>query len=315
MEFLNPTMAFQIGDIGNIPISFPDSSEQKIRIDELVKNSISISRTDWDSFELSWDFSQHPLLIQKGENKTIESAFATWSEFAEKQFNQLKANEDELNRIFIEIYGLQDELSPEVDEKDVTVRKVDQVRDIKSFISYSVGCMFGRYSIDEEGLIFAGGEFDTSRYKTFPADQDNVLPVVSDTYFEDDIVSRFIEFVEVTFSKETLDENLKFIAETLSKKAGETDKETIRRYFLNDFYKDHVQTYKKRPIYWMITSGKSKAFNALIYMHRYDKTTLSRVRTDYLHVLQTRLNAQREKLLSIINGNESEKEKAKQKRA
>lgn len=153
-----------------------------------------------------------------------------------------------------------------------------------------------------------------THHKTFAANQDNVLPVVSDTYFGDDLVARFIEFVEVTFSKETLNENLKFIAETLGKKAGETDKETIRRYFLNDFYKDHVQTYKKRPIYWMISSGKNKAFNALIYMHRYDKTTLSRVRTDYLHVLQTGINAQREKLLSIINGNESEREKSKAKK-
>lgn len=325
LELLSPTIGYEAGHIANVPVVFEKRNNHDI--ESITEDCIRISKSDWDRYETSWDFKIHPLLellIDTDINAYpssldssqyhLKDVYSRWKEYTEDQFKQLKTNEEEINRIFISIYGLQDELTPEVEDKDVTVRKADQVRDIKSFISYAVGCMFGRYSLDEEGLIFAGGEFDPARYKTFPADKDNVLPIVSDTYFEDDIVSRFIEFVEVTFSKETLDENLNFIAETLGKKAEETDKETIRRYFLNDFYKDHVQTYKKRPIYWMITSGKSKAFNALIYMHRYDKTTLSRVRTDYLHVLQTRMNAQSEKLLSIINGNESEKEKSKAKK-
>lgn len=311
LKIQNPTLNFQVENIKRLPFVKPEKDVKDI-ISRLVSENIKLSMNDWDCFETSWDFKRHP--FQRNVTESIEISFKNWDIEAEKNFKKLKCNEEELNCIFNKLYGLDSEVLTEVADNDITINRADREREIKSFISYTVGCMFGRYSLDEEGLIFAGGEFDPSHYKTFPADKDNVLPIVSDTYFEDDIVARFIEFVEVTFSKETLDENLNYIAETLGKKAGETDKETIRRYFLNDFYKDHVQTYKKRPIYWMITSGKSKAFNALIYMHRYDKTTLSRVRTDYLHVLQTRLNAQREKLLSIINGNESEKEKSKAKK-
>src|SRR5699024_4780599 len=196
---------------------------------------------------------------------------------------QLKTNEEELNSMFIRIYNLTDELTPEVKDKDVTIRKANLERDIKSFISYAIGCALGRYSLDEEGLIYAGGEFDSSRYQTFPADDNNILPILPDSYFDDDIVSLFINFVNTTYGTETLEENLTFVAEAIGKRVNESSREAIRRYFLNNFYKDHVQTYKKHPIYWQFTSGKEKAFNCLIYMHRYDKTTLSRIRTDYLH--------------------------------
>jgi hypothetical protein len=220
----------------------------------------------------------------------------------------MKSNEEGLNRIFIEIYNLEDYLTPIVEDKNITISKADKLKDIKSFISYAVGCMFGRYSLDEEGLVYAGGKFNPERYKTFQVDKDNIIPVFSEAYFEDDIVTRFVEFVKVTFGEETLEENLEFIADTLGKKNGETARETIRRYFLNDFFKDHVQTYKKRPIYWLFTSGKQKAFNCLIYMHRYDKTTLSRIRTDYLHPLQIRLHAERKSLLEVIEGGGTAKE-------
>lgn len=302
IKILNPTLHFHIGYFNNLPATFIN---EKIA-DRLVQENINISKSDWNSFETSWNFDKHPLL--KYNSEKIKSSFEQWEQFAEDQFNQLKENEEELNRIFIEIYGLQDELTPDVADEDVTVRKADLERDIKSFISYAIGCAFGRYSLDEEGLIYAGGEFDPTRYQTFPADQDNILPILPDAYFEDDIVSRFIKFVEVTYGQETLEENLDFIADVLGRKKNETSRETIRRYFLNDFYKDHVQTYKKCPIYWLFTSGKEKAFNCLIYMHRYDKTTLSRIRTDYLHEVQNRYEARKQDLINIIEGDSTSKE-------
>lgn len=304
LVFLAPTLDFKPGNIKNIPIIY----EQKVAktVNSLVKDNLELSKNDWDSFEISWDFSKHPLL--KFPSNKIVSSFKHWKQYAESQFNQLKGNEEELNRIFIEVYGLRDELTPEVADEDVTIRKADLERDIKSFISYAVGCAFGRYSLDEEGLVYAGGEFDPNRYKTYPADEDNILPILPDPYFEDDIVSRFIKFVEVVYGKETLEENLDFIADALGRRKNETSRETIRRYFLNDFYKDHVQTYKKRPIYWLFTSGKEKAFNCLIYMHRYDKTTLSRIRTDYLHEVQTRYEIRKQDLMNIIDGDSTARE-------
>lgn len=308
LSFLSPTLNFPPGYIELLPYIKSDNNY----VVEKVKKCLSISTEDWNLFETSRDFLKHPFL--NGASNKIKYSFEQWKQFTEKQFNQLKQNEEELNRIFIEIYGLQDELTPDVADEDVTVRKADLERDIKSFISYAVGCMFGRYSLDEEGLIYAGGEFDPTRYKTFPAEEDNILPILSGSYFEDDIVSKFVDFVKITFSEETLEENLDFIADAIGRKPNETAKETLRRYFLNDFFKDHVQTYKKRPIYWLFTSGKEKAFNCLIYMHRYDKTTLSRIRTDYLHEVQTRMEAEKLQLLEIIEGDFSAKEITKAKK-
>lgn len=308
LKLQNPTLNFQKGNISNLPIVYPENEGQHDVIERITQECIQISNNDWDSFEISWDFSKHPLLIHKEGTERIGEAFSNWSNFADEQFYRLKSNEEELNRLFIEIYDLQDEMTPEVKEENVTIRKADKERDIKSFISYAVGCMFGRYSLDEERLVFAGGKFDAEAYKTFKADKDNILPILSGAYFEDDIVSRFVEFVKVTFGEATLQENLDFIADALGKKIGETAKETIRRYFVNDFFKDHVQVYKKRPIYWMFTSGRQKAFNCLIYMHRYDKSTLSRIRTDYLHELQNRLFAEKKGLVSIIEGDSTVKE-------
>lgn len=304
LQDISPTLNFQPGDIGRVPVII--DKEKVDKVNRLASSNVIISKRDWDSFEISWDFVKHPLL--DFPEKKLKSSFKQWEQFAEDQFNQLKENEEELNRIFIQIYGLQDELTPDVADEDVTVRKADLERDIKSFISYAVGCAFGRYSLDEEGLIYAGGDFDPKRYQTFPVDKDNILPILPDNYFEDDIVSRFILFVEVTYGKETLEENLAYIADVLGRKKNETSRETIRRYFLNDFYKDHVQTYKKCPIYWLFTSGKEKAFNCLIYMHRYDKTTLSRIRTDYLHEVQNRYEARKQDLINIIEGDSTSKE-------
>ena len=287
LEAMNPTINMHPGYLSNLPY-IEVIENYKLIINKLARENINIAQREWNFYESSWNFDKHMLVKFKTNN--IENTFNSWSKFIESEFQKLKFNEEEINKIFIDIYGLQNELTPQVEDKDITIRLADRERDIKSFISYAVGCMLGRYSLDIEGLVYAGGEFDSSKYTTFKADEDNIIPILLDeSYFDDDIVSRFIEFVKVTFSEETLNENLDYIADTLGKKSGESSKDTIRRYFLNEFYKDHVQTYKKRPIYWLVTSGKEKAFNALIYMHRYDKNTLSRIRTDYVHPLQNKL--------------------------
>ncbi len=280
-QILNPTINMNAGDVAKLPIVVSDKKEPVI--ESLVKELRYDSKQDWDSFETSWDFQHHPLLRKVS---TIAEAFDQWQAECDDRFNQLKANEEELNRIFIDIYGLQEELTPEVEDKDVTVRKADLGRDIRSFISYAVGCMFGRYSLDVDGLAYAGGEWDNSKYASFPADKDNIIPICDDEYFEDDIVGLFVEFVKTVYGTDTLDENLKFIADALGGKGQ--PKDVIRNYFLNDFYADHCKIYQKRPIYWLFDSGKKNGFKALIYMHRYQPDTIARIRTDYVHEQQAR---------------------------
>lgn len=293
LKVLNPTMNFSCGVIGLLPYD----KLNNLQVVQLVKKCIELAKTDWDSYETSWDFVTHPFITYRSGagfadipmNKwqyRIADAYHTWESNATAQFDLLKKNEEELNRIFIDIYGLQDELTPEVEDKDVTVRKADLGRDIRSFISYAVGCMFGRYSLDVDGLAYAGGEWDNSKYSTFAADKDNIIPISDDEYFEDDIVGRFVKFVEVVYGKDTLDENLKFIADALGGKGQ--PKDVIRNYFLNDFYSDHCKIYQKRPIYWLFDSGKKNGFKALIYMHRYQPDTIARIRTDYVHEQQAR---------------------------
>lgn len=281
LSFLSPTLRFTEGPVGLVPILY--DKRYCGNIAHIVKNCESDSILDWDSFETSWDFRHHPLLRKV---PTIAEAFEQWQAECDNRFNQLKANEEELNRIFIDIYGLQDELTSEVEDKDVTVRKADLSRDIRSFISYAVGCMFGRYSLDVDGLAYAGGEWDVSKYVSFAADKDNIIPICDDEYFEDDIVGLFVEFVKTVYGVDMLDENLKFIADALGGKGQ--PKEVIRNYFLNDFYKDHCKIYQKRPIYWLFDSGKKNGFKALIYMHRYQPDTIARIRTDYVHEQQAR---------------------------
>ena len=220
-----------------------------------------------------------------------------------------------MNRIFIDIYGLQDELTPEVEDKDVTVRKADLQRDIKSLISYAVGCMFGRYSLNEEGLIYAGGEWDDSKYTTFIPDEDNIIPITDEEYFEDDIVSRFCDWLKNVFGTKSFDTNMDFIAKSLGNK-GDTSREVIRNYFLNDFFKDHCNTYSvtgsgKRPIYWLFDSGKQNGFKALIYMHRYDADTVGRVRTDYLHKAQKYVETAMQSAQYTLDNASSSSEKSK----
>ncbi len=301
LEVLSPTIDYNLGPLSNVPILLPNENETYCRVDSLVKENISISQVDWDSFETSWDFKRHLLLAHSlftpqeiAEDRSkhisdmgyIRDAYELWEQECESRFQKLKVNEEELNRIFIDIYGLQDELTPEVEDKDVTVRRADLQREIKSLVSYAVGCMFGRYSLDVEGLAYAGGEWDASKYVTFIPDKDNCLPITEDPFFEDDIVSRFAEFIKVVYGEDTLEENLRFVAENLGIKGNGTAREKIRQYFLKDFFKDHCKTYQKRPIYWQFDTGKKNGFKALCYMHRWDVNTVGNVRIDYMHKLQ-----------------------------
>ncbi|WP_404352362.1 BREX-1 system adenine-specific DNA-methyltransferase PglX [Caproicibacterium sp. XB2] len=296
LKVLSPTINFNVGDIARLPVKI--EQDKRSQIETVTKENVNISRHDWDSFETSWDFQKHPLIRN---TRTIKEAFSQWQTECDERFNQLKANEEELNRIFIDIYGLQDELTPEEDDKDVTVRKADLGRDIRSFVSYAVGCMMGRYSLDMDGLAYAGGNWDSSKYKTFIPDKDAIIPITDDEYFTDDIVGRFVEFVRTVYGSDTLEENLKFIADALDEK-GSTSREVIRNYFLNDFYKDHLKIYQKRPIYWLFDSGKKNGFKCLVYMHRYQPDTIARIRTDYVHEQQARYRTAISGLERQING-------------
>lgn len=304
-KILCPTITFEVGQISEMPIlaGITDC------VCELAQQNIDICKADWDAFETSWDFKKHPLIRNVS---SIEDAYCEWEKECNLRFNQLKANEEELNRIFIDIYGLQKELTPDVEAKDVSVRKADLERDIKSFISYAIGCMFGRYSLDADGLAFAGGEWDESKYKTFPADKDAIIPVCDREYFEDDIVARFADFVKAVYGAENLEKNLKFISRALGGKE-ENPRKVIREYFIKDFFADHCKIYQKRPIYWLFDSGKKNAFKALIYIHRYKPDTIARLRTGYLHEVQAKYAADAESLEKALTagtgGNQTQMKK------
>ena len=292
LAVLSPTMGFESGYIAEVPV--PDGLTREGSIVPIVRENIQVSKEDWDSFETSWDFTRHPFIkaITKYPNMMdigniyLAECYDIWAGECEERFEKLKANEEELNRIFIDIYGLQDELTPEVEDKDVTVRKADLGRDVRSFISYAVGCMFGRYSPTYDGLAYAGGTWDDGKYNIYKPDADGIIPICDDEYFEDDMMGRFVEFVRVVYGDSSLEDNLRFIANALGGKGQ--PKEVIRNYFLNDFYADHCKIYQKRPIYWLFDSGKKNGFKCLIYLHRYQPDTIARIRTDYVHEQQAR---------------------------
>lgn len=300
---------YSTGQIPQIPYFEEYDEEKKASVERIAGECIGISEDEWNKYELSWEYIGHPLSGGETMGRLIADKYKEWEAECDNRFNQLKANEEELNRIFIDIYGLQDELTPEVEDKDVTVRKADLQRDIKSLISYAVGCMFGRYSVDREGLLYAGGDiqdvFEKKKNEkgyelyylkgndgkdTFAVDVDNIIPVTDEEYMEDDIVALFIRWVKAVYGADTLEQNLDFIAKALGNK-GDTSRDIIRNYFINDFFKDHCQTYSvtgsgKRPIYWLFDSGKQNGFKALIYMHRYNADTIGNLRVDYLHRMQ-----------------------------
>ncbi len=309
-QILNPTMNVQTSNVAQLPLII--SNEYKSEINNIVKENISLSKEDWDNFETSWDFKTHPLLLFSNISPTqiskeekngfncaekIQDSFKKWSDYSNDRFEKQKQNENRLNEIFINIYDLANEIDSKIEDKDITIRKADKVREIKSLISYAVGCMFGRYSLDEDGLIYAGGEFNIDKYQLYSPDIDNIIPITEEAFFGDDIVSRFKDFLSKAFGSNSVTENMDYIAENLGKKGTETSEETIRRYFNNDFYADHIKMYQKKPIYWLFDSGKKNGFKALVYMHRYNENTIPKVRLDYLHRIQTTY----EKLLTDIN--------------
>ena len=322
VKMLNPTLNFQVKDIRSMPIIIKNEEV----VNQIVDETVMLSKIDWDAFETSWDFIRHPLVPSAAlKQDQMVSQFAqsrmekfgliswhydNWKNQCEKRFNQIKVNEEELNRIFIDIYGLQDELTPEVEDKDITVHKADLQRDIRSFVSYAVGCMFGRYSLDVDGLAFAGGEWNDSKYTSFVPDADNIIPITDEEYFSDDIVGRFVEFVRTVYGEDTLEENIDFIAQALGNK-GDTSREVIRNYFTKDFYAYHLKVYQKRPIYWLFDSGKQNGFKALIYMHRYDADTVGRVRTDYLHKAQKYVETAMQSAQYTLDNASSSSEKSK----
>ncbi len=341
LSALNPTMSFTNGDLVRVPCVY--DSSRKAYIDEIVKSNVSCSKQDWDSFETSWDFITHPLITYRSSMEYVDilidqwqyrisEVYDEWKSNVEECFKLLKKNEEELNRIFIDIYGLQDELTPDVSDKDITVHRIfDSKEDVPesmkgsayirtkkdeivSLLSYFIGCMFGRYSLDTEGLAYAGGEWDETKYKKFKPNLDNIIHISDEEYLEDDIISRLCTWLKVVYGEETLEVNLDFIAEALGNK-GNTSREVIRNYFLNDFFKDHCQTYSvtgsgKRPIYWLFDSGKQNGFKALIYLHRYNADTIGNLRIDYLHRMQRIYESEINRMQDTINNSTNAREVA-----
>ena len=332
LSVLAPTINYQVGDISNIPVIIEENFIKEIN--DNVENNIEISKKDWDSFEVSWDFFVYPLVFSSftsdkngGHKLTIAESFEKWKSECESRFLQLKANEEELNRIFIDIYGLQDELIPDVEDREVTVHRIYDTKEdvpesmkgsnyiltrrdvIVSLISYAVGCMFGRYSLDVEGLAYAGGDWDSSKYTTYIPDADNILPITDEEYSKDDIVGMFCAWVKKVYGPETLEENLDFIAKALGNK-GNSSREVIRNYFLKDFFKDHCKTYQKRPIYWLFDSGKKNGFKALVYLHRYNADTIGNLRVDYLHRMQRIYESEINRMQDMVDNSTNAREVA-----
>ena len=326
LKILNPTLHFQAGNLSSLPL--PENCN--LNLDESHHLTISKSKSDWNSYETSWDFTTLPLLQPEYRQPTLRETYTKLRTHWKEMTLEMQRLEEENNRIFIEAYGLQDELTPEVPLSEITLTCNPHYRyngdrseeelgallltdTIKEFISYAVGCMFGRYSLDKPGLILANQGEKIQDYleqvsePSFMLDADNIIPILEDEYFEDDIIGRFKEFLKVTFGEDTLSENLDFIAEALGGNGKKSSEAVIRDYFLKSFYKDHLKMYKKRPIYWMFSSGKGRAFNALVYMHRYNKETLAMMRTDYLLELEGKLDAKREMIKADIGKDAQEK--------
>jgi hypothetical protein len=291
---INPTLNFGAGTVSSIPVLLPDCSE---RLDKIVEKMIFLAKIDWNNYETSWDFTALPLIRQK--QPTLKAAFEQWQTQNRAAIDEMKRLEEENNRLFIDAYGLQDELSPDVPEEQITLVRADREKDSTRLISYAIGCMMGRYSLDAEGLIYADAgnvDFDPARYQSFSADDDGIVPITDEFWFEDDATHRLDEFLQTVWGKQNSETNKTWLAESIGKKGSETADETLRRYLANNFYKDHLQTYKKRPIYWHFSSGKQGAFQALVYLHRYNESTLARMRNNYVVPLMGKLQNRSEML-------------------
>ena len=291
IEAISPTVNYEAGHIATLPFSH-SKLDSKETISQTVKLLIAQSKNDWDSYEISWNFTENTIIRTQQSN--LEEAFNTWQQQNADAVAEMKRLEEENNKLFIDAYGLQDELTPDVPDERITLTRADREKDSQRLVSYAIGCMMGRYSLDEPGLIYAHAgnqDFDASRYQTFPADADGIIPLTEMHWFEDDATHRIREFLTAVWGKDTLDANMQWLAESLDKKASETAEDTIRRYLASKFYKDHMQTYKKRPIYWLFSSGKQGAFQALVYLHRYNESTLARMRTEYVMPLISKMAA------------------------
>lgn len=300
IDLLNSSLHYQVGDVARTPVLYGYKEE----IERLAKRNVEIAKEDWDSFETSWDFKCCPLI----NGKSLEDAYEKWSNYTSERVNELKRNEERLNALFIEIYGLGETLNPEVKYDDITIRKADREREVKDLISYAVGCMFGRYSLKKEGIVLGSNELLNDTL----VDEDNIIPICDDEYFHDDIVEKLIEFLKEVYPDSNVDDDLQFIADSLGGKG--TSREIIRNYFLNDFYKDHLKKYQKRPIYWQFDSGKKNGFKALAYYHRYQNDLAARVRTDYVHEQQSRYRTAIEEIEQrLINTSGTEKVKLEKK--
>jgi hypothetical protein len=313
LRVVNPTINVQAIDIQKMPLIVSEIHEQEIC--GLVKTCIELSKRDWDDFEHSWDFSVHPFIKYGNMQRTVEESNKRWEDIATRRFNEVKELEIANNEYFVEIYQLKGEVNVEIPDNEIAIRRPDLMRDIKSFISYAVGCMFGRYSLDTSGLVYAGGEWDVAKYSSYVPDEDNILPITDEEYFQDDIVGLFCGWLKKVYGEDTLEANLDFIAKALGNK-GNTSREIIRNYFLNDFFNDHCSTYSvtgsgKRPIYWLFDSGKQNGFKALIYMHRYDENTIGNLRIDYLHRMERVYESEIARMQDIIDNSRDGREVTK----
>jgi hypothetical protein len=310
LKCISPTLNYEVGHISSIPLIFPDHLNQII---ELVKNNIFLAKNDWDYQETSWYFRNNPILAFKNNN--VQTSYLKFENTNKEMFVQMKNNEIKLNNHLMEIYNYKDN-SFEIEDKDISINLINLKEEIQNLISYFIGCLFGRYSLNEDGLIFAGGEFDFFKY-TKPVkdknnnflipDNDNIVPILDSEYFEDDIVKTFEKFLKLTFGEETLEENLLFIAKNLKSK-GSTNREIIRNYFMNSFFNDHKKMYKKTPIYWLFDSGKDNGFKALVYMHRYSSDLVARIRTEYLHKTQKAIELAIESNENILQNSSNNRE-------
>ena len=301
LNLISPTLNYEVGHIASLPIILNEYEQNKI--EELVKENITIEKEDWDENETSWNFKTHPLITFK--DNSLSGIFNDRKKYKNQQFNQLKANEEKLNELFYKIYNIDGNY--EVNNKYISINKINPKIDIESLISFSVGCMFGRYNLDNEGLYFAGGKFDLNNYSKFIPDDDNIIPILDTAYFDDDIVGYFTRFIEICFGKEKLEENLDFIAKTLSS-SSKPSREILREYFLKNFFNRHKKIYKKHPIYWQFSSGKENGFNCLVYMNRYDSSLVAKIRTDYLHKTQRAIEHQIINNENIIKNSSNKKE-------
>jgi len=302
-EFLSATVDFNVGSIRQVPLPKRTSALSTEEIAKAAQSCVELARADWDSSENSWGFCSLAFVPRMTGESNMAASWSRNKESLDEGIKAARKLEERINALFIAAYGLQGELSPEVSDEEITLYRPDREEDIKRLLSYAVGCMMGRYSLDKEGLIYANSGnqgFDPSQYTKFPADDDGIIPVTEAPWFDDDAASRFERFVKTVWPAETLDENMAFVAESLGAKKSETPRETVRRYFAGDFYKHHLQTYKNRPIYWLFSSGKQGAFEALVYLHRYNEGTLSRMRTEYVVPLLGKMNGRLGMLADVI---------------